>query len=119
MTSEITRLRTSNRMSQVVVANGVIHLSGQVADSAGASIRTQTTEILDRIDVLLSSANSDKTRLLTASVWLSVPTFFDEFNALWDSWLLPGHAPTRCCVVAQLMKSGLDVEIAVTALVSE
>ncbi|SDI83418.1 Enamine deaminase RidA, house cleaning of reactive enamine intermediates, YjgF/YER057c/UK114 family [Paraburkholderia steynii] len=116
MSNEIQRLQTNARMSQVVIANGIVYLSGQVPDTAGASITIQTTQILTRIDTLLASANVDKTRVLTANVWLSDPKHFDEFNAVWDAWVPTGHAPTRACVQALLMKPGLDVEIAVTAL---
>ena len=116
MSNEIKRLQTNARMSQVVIANGVAYLSGQVPDTAGASITVQATEILHRIDTLLASANVDKTRVLTANVWLSDPKHFDEFNAVWDAWVPSGHAPTRACVQALLMKPGLDVEIAVSAL---
>ena len=116
MTESIKRLQTNARMSQVVIANGVVYLSGQVPDTAGASIDVQTKEILTRIDTLLESAGVDKTRLLTANVWLSDPQHFDAFNAVWDAWVATGHAPTRACVTALLMKPGLDVEVAVTAL---
>ncbi|WP_144111615.1 RidA family protein [Paraburkholderia sp. BCC1886] len=116
MTESIKRLQTNARMSQVVIANGVVYLSGQVPDSAGAAIDVQTKEILTRIDTLLASAGVDKTRLLTANVWLSDPKHFDAFNAVWDAWVATGHAPTRACVTALLMKPGLDVEVAVTAL---
>jgi enamine deaminase RidA (YjgF/YER057c/UK114 family) len=116
MSNEIQRLQTNARMSQVVIANGIVYLSGQVPDTAGASITVQTTQILTRIDTLLVSANVDKTRVLTANVWLSDPKHFEEFNAVWDAWVPTGHAPTRACVQALLMKPGLDVEIAVTAL---
>lgn len=116
MSNEIQRLQTNARMSQVVIANGIVYLSGQVPDTAGASITIQTTQILTSIDTLLASANVDKTRVLTANVWLSDPKHFDEFNAVWDAWVPTGHAPTRACVQALLMKPGLDVEIAVTAL---
>ncbi|OYD73177.1 UNVERIFIED_ORG: enamine deaminase RidA (YjgF/YER057c/UK114 family) [Burkholderia sp. CF145] len=116
MPNEIQRLQTNARMSQVVIANGIVYLSGQVPDTAGASITVQTTQILTRIYTLLASANVDKTRVLTANVWLSDPKHFDEFNAVWDAWVPAGHAPTRACVQALLMKPGLDVEIAVTAL---
>lgn len=116
MSNSIERKQTNARMSQVVIANGVVYLSGQVPDTAGASITKQTTEILTRIDALLASAGVDKTRLLTANVWLSDPKHFDEFNAVWDAWVAEGHAPTRACVQALLMRAGLDVEVAVTAL---
>jgi enamine deaminase RidA (YjgF/YER057c/UK114 family) len=116
MSSEIKRLKTNARMSQVVIANGVVHLAGQVPDTAGSSITVQATEILTRIDALLALAGVDKTRLVTANIWLSDPKYFDEFNAVWDAWVPAGAAPTRACVQALLMKPGLDVEIAVTAL---
>lgn len=116
MSNTIERLQTNARMSQVVVANGVVYLSGQVPDTAGASITVQATEILTRIEKLLASAGIDKTRLLTANIWLSSPKHFDEFNAVWDAWVPAGHAPTRACVQALLMREGLDVEVAVTAL---
>ena len=118
MSNQIERLQTNARMSQVVVANGVVYLSGQVPDTANASIEVQATEILSRIDRLLASAGVDKTSLLTANVWLSDPRHFDAFNSVWDAWVPQGHAPTRACVTALLMRPGLDVEIAVTALAS-
>lgn len=116
MSKQIERLETNARMSQVVVANGIVYLSGQVADTAGAAIEVQATEILNRIDRLLASAGVGKTRMLTASVWLSDPKHFDAFNGVWDAWVEEGYAPTRACVTAILMKPGLDVEIAATAL---
>lgn len=116
MSNQIERLQTSARMSQVVVANGVVYLSGQVPDTAYASVEVQATEILNRIDTLLASVGVDKTSLLTANVWLTDAKHFDAFNSVWDAWIPQGHAPTRACVTALLMKPGLDVEIAVTAL---
>ena len=57
----------------------------------------QATEILTRIDALLASAGIDKTRVLTANIWLSDAAHFDAFNAVWDAWVPAGHAPTRAC----------------------
>ena len=116
MSNDIQRLQTNARMSQVVIANGVVYLAGQVPNTANASITLQATEILERIDTLLASAGVDKTRLLTANIWLSDARYFDEFNRVWDAWLPDGHAPTRACVQSPLMRAGLDVEIAVAAL---
>ncbi|SAL54444.1 endoribonuclease L-PSP [Caballeronia udeis] len=116
MSHEIQRLETSSRMSQVVIANGSVHLAGQVPDIADASITEQTINILNRIDTLLATASVDKTRLVSANIWLTDPKHFAEFNAVWDAWISDGHAPTRACVQSLLMKPGCDVEIAVTAL---
>jgi enamine deaminase RidA (YjgF/YER057c/UK114 family) len=116
MTDQIKRLETNQRMSQVVMANGIAYLAGQIPATAGASITVQTTEVLNRIDALLASAGTDRTRLITANIWLSDPKHFDEFNTVWDAWMPAGHAPARACVQALLMKPGLDVEVAVSAL---
>jgi len=119
MSNEIKRLQTNARMSQVVIANGVVHLAGQVPDTAYVSVTEQTHEILTRIDTLLELAGVDRTRLLSANIWLSNPQHFAEFNAVWDAWVPAGRAPTRACVQALLMKPGCDVEVAVTALLAK
>lgn len=116
MSNEIKRLHTNARMSQIVIANGVVYLAGQVPDTANVSVTQQTTEILTRIDALLAEAGVNKSRLLTANIWLSDAKHFAEFNAVWDAWVPEGHAPTRACVQSPLMRAGLEVEIAVTAL---
>jgi enamine deaminase RidA (YjgF/YER057c/UK114 family) len=116
MSREIQRLQTGARMSQVVIANGIVPLAGQVPDSAGAPLAVQAAEVLARIDALLAAAGVDKPRLVTANVWLSDAAHFDAFNAVRDAWVPAGHAPTRACVQSRPMKPGLDVEIAVTAL---
>ena len=116
MSNEIKRLHTNARMSQIVIANGVVYLAGQVPDVNLLSITEQTQQILERIDGLLAEAGVDKTRLLTANTWLSDARHFAEFNAVWDAWVPEGHAPTRACVQSPLMRDGIDVEIAVTAL---
>ncbi|TAL53172.1 RidA family protein [Pandoraea sp.] len=116
MTSEIIRIQTNARMSQVVIANGFVHLAGQVPEVAGRSVTEQTNEVLVRIDALLALAGVDKTRLVSANIWLSDPKHFADFNAVWEAWVPAGQAPTRACVQALLMKPGCDVEVAVTAL---
>ncbi|MCV3244126.1 enamine deaminase RidA (YjgF/YER057c/UK114 family) [Mesorhizobium robiniae] len=115
-TNQIQRLQTNARMSHVVIAAGIVYLSGQVADTPNAPIKQQVKEALSRIDTLLGSAGVDNTRLLTANVWLSDALYFEEFNRVWEAWVPDYHAPTRATVQALLMGNGYDVEIAVTAL---
>ena len=114
--TDIQRLHTNARMSQIVIANGIVHLAGQVPDSDFKSITEQTNNILARIDALLAEAGVDKTRLISANIWLTDAKHFAELNAAWEAWVPAGHAPTRACVQSGLMRPGIDVEIAVTAL---
>ena len=112
----ITRFKTNKRMSQAVVHGGVVYTAGQVAMNApGESARRQTEVILEEIDSLLADADSDKSRLLSATIWLANMDDFAEMNAVWDSWVPEGQAPCRACVEARLARPEFTVEIMVTA----
>ena len=114
----IKRISVSNRMSQVVIHGDTVYTAGQVAQTArGESIVKQTQNILDQIDTLLSQAGTDKTKLLSATIWLSSMEHYDEMNTVWDAWVAPGNAPGRACVEAKLAAPQFDVEIAVIAAV--
>jgi enamine deaminase RidA (YjgF/YER057c/UK114 family) len=116
--SDITRIDPGPRMSMAVVHNGVVATAGQVAkEKAGGSVSDQTREILGLIDDLLAKAGTDKTKLLTANIWLADIATFAEMNAVWDAWVAPGCAPARATVEAKLARPDLTVEIAVTAAV--
>ncbi|WP_309085792.1 RidA family protein [Chelativorans sp.] len=113
----IERSHTNQRMSQIVKHGGLVYLAGQVASGApGASVAEQTRDILERIDALLKEAGTDKSRILTATVWLTDIGTFDEMNGVWDAWVPEGHAPARACVEARLAAPQYTVEIMVTAV---
>jgi enamine deaminase RidA (YjgF/YER057c/UK114 family) len=114
----IERKRVSQRMSQIVVHGDTVYLAGMVAlDRPGASVAEQTRDTLRQIDIRLAEAGTDKSRLLTAVVWLTDIETFDEMNAVWDAWVSPGNTPARACVEAKLAgpANAYAVEIMVTA----
>jgi enamine deaminase RidA (YjgF/YER057c/UK114 family) len=114
--TDIQRIEAGPRMSQAVVHNGVVYLAGQVASGArGGSVQEQTQDILKRIDALLAAAGTDKSKLLSARVWLTDLRRFDEMNSVWDKWVTPGETPARVCVEAKLASPDYSVEILVTA----
>jgi enamine deaminase RidA (YjgF/YER057c/UK114 family) len=110
----ITRLETGPRMSQAVIHNGTVYLAGQVG-APGKSVGEQTQAVLAEIDRLLAAAGTDKTRLLTAQIWLSDMGTFAEMNEVWDKWVAPGHTPARATGSADLATPDYKVEIIVTA----
>ncbi|GBQ31228.1 RidA family protein [Gluconacetobacter azotocaptans] len=115
MTS-VTRIQSGPRMSQAVIHGDTIYLAGQVAlDAPGQPVAAQTADILARIDTLLAEAGSDKTKLLTATIWLADMTDFDEMNAIWDAWVIPGATPARACVESRLAAPQFTVEIGIVA----
>ncbi|HEY1452670.1 MAG TPA: RidA family protein [Roseiarcus sp.] len=112
----IARFHAGPRMSQAVVHGATVYLAGQVADQAkGKSVGDQTSEILARIDGLLAEAGSDKTKILSATIYLADIATFAEMNAMWDAWVPPGHAPARATVEAKLAAPAYTVEIACIA----
>lgn len=114
--AQITRFQTSPMMSQCVVHNGVVYLAGQIAwDTRSDDIKSQTREVLGRIDRLLSEAETNKSHLLTASIWLADMSDFAEMNEVWVAWIDPDHPPARATVQAALAFPELRVEVQVTA----
>lgn len=114
----IKRIKSGDRMSQAVVHGGIVQTAGQVAQNAkGESAAKQTEDILKEIDALLAEAGSDKSKLLSATIWLSNIDDFAEMNGVWDAWVSPGNAPTRACVESKLAAPHFTVEIAVSAVV--
>ena len=104
------------RMSQCVKHGGICYLSGMVAQKKpSASITEQTKSTLDDIEALLVEAGTNKGNLLTASIWLTDISDFDEFNTVWDAWVVPGATPVRACVESKLAAPVYNVEIQVTA----
>lgn len=104
------------RMSQAVIAGGFVFLAGQIASDPVPSVEAQTRDILAKIDHLLAEAGSDKTRIVSATIWLSDIATFAEMNTAWDAWVAEGHAPARATVEAKLAAPQFLVEIGITAL---
>jgi enamine deaminase RidA (YjgF/YER057c/UK114 family) len=113
----IKRFKAGPRMSQAVVHGNVVYLAGQVAENPVPSVGEQTRQILATIDGLLREAGTDKAKLLSANIFLTDISRFDEMNAVWDAWVAPGNAPARATVQAALARPALMVEIMVTAAV--
>ena len=111
----ITRHHTNQRMSQIVVHGDTVYLAGQVAADANADITVQTQQVLQKVDALLAEAGSDKTRILSAQIWIASMGHFAQMNEVWDAWVAEGHAPARACIEARLATPDLLVEIGIVA----
>jgi enamine deaminase RidA (YjgF/YER057c/UK114 family) len=111
----IERIKVGPRMSQAVVCGNLVYLAGQVADDSSADVAGQTRQILAKIDSLLAEAGTDKSKLISANVWLSDISTFNEMNSVWDAWVTPGSPPVRACVESKLALPQLKVEIMAVA----
>jgi len=111
----ITRHHTNQRMSQIVIHGDTVYLAGQVANDSKADITVQTQQVLQKIDALLAEAGSDKSKILSAQIWLTSMGHFAQMNEVWDAWVPEGHAPGRACIEARLASPDLLVEIGIIA----
>lgn len=112
----IQRQLTNERMSQIVVHNGTVYLAGQVGDDMNAGIEQQTRETLANIERLLDLAGTDKTRLLSVTIYMKdIDADFVGMNSVWDKWLPKGVAPARATVESKLCEPEILVELSVVA----
>jgi enamine deaminase RidA (YjgF/YER057c/UK114 family) len=110
-------------ISQAVTHGDLVYLCGVVtpqvwrdpSNTTFGDVRAQTTEVLQRVDELLADAGTDKSKILTAQVWLSDMSLFFAHNEAWNAWVDPDNPPARACVEARLAHPQLLVEVMVTA----
>ena len=113
----IRRIQPGTRMSGAVVHGNTVYLAGLTADDATQDVKGQTRQILAKIDKLLAEAGSDKSKILSANIWLTDIGTWSQMNEVWDAWVSPGNTPARATVEARLAVPGLSVEIMVQAAV--
>jgi enamine deaminase RidA (YjgF/YER057c/UK114 family) len=118
--SDIVRFETTDRSSRVVVYNGVVYVGGMTPNEDSGDIKEQTRQTLERIDKYLALAGTDKSRLLTAQIWLKdIVNDFKGMNEVWNAWTALGAAPTRATAQCDMADPDLRVEIIVTAAVGQ
>jgi enamine deaminase RidA (YjgF/YER057c/UK114 family) len=104
------------RMSKAVANGNTVYLAGIVADDPkGKNVTDQTKDILKQIEGFLAKAGTDKSKLLSANIWITDMANFAEMNAVWDAWVAPGNTPARATVEAKLASPDYKVEIMVVA----
>jgi enamine deaminase RidA (YjgF/YER057c/UK114 family) len=110
----IERHESGPRMSQAVVHDGTVYLAGQISKNPDG-VQAQTREILARIDELLAQAGTDKSKVLTATVWLTDISTWSQMNEVWDAWVDRDNPPARAAIEAALAGPEYKVEIMVVA----
>jgi enamine deaminase RidA (YjgF/YER057c/UK114 family) len=112
----IQRHDVAARMSKAVVHGNTVYLAGIVAnDPKGKDTTAQTKDILAQIDGFLAKCGTDKSKLLTANIWITDMKNFAAMNAVWDAWVSQGNTPARATVEAGLATPDYLVEIMVAA----
>ena len=111
----IKRIEPNPTMSRVVECNGMVFLCGLTADNKSGSMKEQTAEVLAKIDDFLAKAGTDKSKLLSATVYISQMSQKEQMNDAWHEWVDAENPPTRATVGTVLGSPDTLVEIVVTA----
>ena len=107
----IQRHHVGKRLSGIVVHNGVAYLAGEVPDDTSKDITAQTQQVLAKIDRLLAQVGSDKTKILSAQIFIADMGDFAGMNAAWEKWVVPGETPASATIEAKLANPAYKVEI--------
>jgi enamine deaminase RidA (YjgF/YER057c/UK114 family) len=112
----IDRIQPGEWNSRATVHGNTVYLSGIVADDKTLPMKEQTEEVLAKIDAILARAGTDKSKVLTATVYLADIEQKDEMNEAWMEWVDLRNLPARAAIGVKLTPGTL-VEIMVTAAV--
>ncbi|ENX22549.1 hypothetical protein F892_01791 [Acinetobacter vivianii] len=116
--SDIQRLRSGARASQVVISGQRIETAGLVAKCTDKGITEQTSCVLEQLEQLLEEAGADKNRIIRVQIWLANMQDFEAMNQVYDAWVKEIDKPARACVGAQLATPDYLIEIQATAVVN-
>jgi enamine deaminase RidA (YjgF/YER057c/UK114 family) len=102
-------------LSQAVEHGDTVYLAGIVAKDLKQDIKGQTREVLAEIDRLLAKCGSSKSKILSATLWVTDIRNRAPMNEVWTAWVDKANLPARACVEAALADPNALVEIMVTA----
>ncbi|GLR73667.1 RidA family protein [Aliivibrio sifiae] len=112
----IQRINPSEKWSDVTVFNKMAHFV-EVACDESADMRGQTEQVFAQAEEMLASVNSDKSRLVSVTIYVTDFANLAIFNEAWIKWLPEGCAPSRACLKVELADPDYLVEIAFVAAV--
>ena len=111
----IEHLDSGDILAQAVVHGDTIYLCGLTPSDRDLDITGQTEEVLAKINDRLAKCGSDKSKILSATIYVTDLANKPALNEVWKSWLGELNRPARACVGSIELEPGVLVEIMVTA----
>ena len=100
--------------SRATATDNLVFTVAVAPDPVPAGTYEQAVKVLARIDESLALCGSDKSKILSAIIYLNDVTQKKEFNRAWDEWVDPRNPPMRACIGVDIEPPHV-VEIVVTA----
>ncbi|HXM35643.1 MAG TPA: Rid family detoxifying hydrolase [Pyrinomonadaceae bacterium] len=119
---EITTVETENapapggHYSQAVVCNGLVYVAGQLSiepqtgEKKLGSIAEQTEQVLKNVGEILKAANSDLSRVLTMTVYISDISLWGAMNEVYAR-VMDQHRPARAVIPVRELHYGFLIEV--------
>ena len=101
--------------SRAVVHGDLVLTVAVAPDPVTSSMYEQSVKALARIDESLALCGSDKSKILSAIVYITDIKRKSEMNRAWDEWVDTKNPPMRACIGVDLEPPHI-VEIVVTAV---
>lgn len=112
----VTRHEPHGILSAVVEGGGLVFTAGVTAKELNQDVKGQTEQVLAEIDRRLALAGTDKSKIMSATIWVSDIRLRDDMNVAWNAWTGGENLPARACIEARLANPAILVEIAVVAV---
>lgn len=111
----IVRHEPKGILSSAVEHGNTVYLAGITADDQKQDAKGQAAQILATIDRLLKTCGSDKSKVLTATIWVSDIRNRPLMNEAWNAWTGGNNLPARACIESKMADPNCLVEIQVVA----
>lgn len=111
---DVLRINPREWNCSAVVHGNVVYLSGVVADDKSLAMKEQTEQVLRKVDAILEKAGTNKSRILSATVYMADARLKDEMNQAWMAWVDRANMPARTAIGA-VLTPGTMVEITISA----
>ncbi|MGF1679994.1 RidA family protein [Photobacterium minamisatsumaniensis] len=112
---DVQRINPTARWSDVTIFNGMAHFVEVAEADTSADMAGQVSQIFSQAEEMLASVGSDKSKLVSVTIYVTDFANFDALNVAWEAWLPEGCAPSRACVKVELANPDLLVEMAFVA----
>lgn len=113
--SAIVRHESKAILSSAVEYGDTVYLAGLTAEDQSKDAKGQAAQILAKIDRLLELCGSNKSKILTATIWVSDIRNRALMNEAWTAWADAKNLPARACVESKMADPNCLVEIMVVA----
>jgi enamine deaminase RidA (YjgF/YER057c/UK114 family) len=117
----ITRIDCKKRYSEAVIYNNTVYLSGQVpweSSNSTDDFLTQASEVFSLVDTQLMKAGTNKTKIISMTIYLKDPNDYENMNIIFDNWIPDNCAPARATIGNVIFPNNKwKLEIVVTAAI--